>query len=236
MSVTVLAQGARWAVVAKPAHVPVHDSAYVRCADTLIRAARLELDDDVHPVHRLDRPASGCVLLALGREHVHDLAQALSGGRKRYLAFVRGSISERGPVVVERPLDKPGSDMARPARTRLQPIASSEDPRCSLVLAEPTTGRFHQIRRHIRSLSHPILGDSSHGDTRINRWWREEYGLTRLGLHGLSLELQLADGERIVVVCPVPDDLRLLWKRLPWWDAAKAAVPELELSPRYEGP
>jgi tRNA pseudouridine65 synthase len=232
MELTVLARGDGWAVVAKPAHVPVHDSKMVNCRETVVRQARRQLGDDVHPVHRLDRPASGCLLLALERSRVAPLHEALRAGHKRYLAFVRGHIRPEHwhPTVAERPLEKPGGQ-PRPARTRLTPVATCPEPRSSLVLAEPQTGRFHQIRRHLNDLTHPILGDSAHGDTRVNRWWRTERGLTRLGLHCLSLTLQLEGAER-TVICPVPDDLREVWRALPWWEQALQAVPELDLVAR----
>jgi tRNA pseudouridine65 synthase len=94
------------------------------------------------------------------------------------------------------------------------------------VLAEPETGRWHQVRRHLRDVSHPILGDSTHGDTRVNRWWRETYGLRRLGLHCFSLDLAL-DGETIAATCPAPADLVHIWERLPWWNQALAELPGL---------
>ena len=60
---------------------------------------------------------------------------------------------------------------------------------CSLLLCQPRTGRTHQIRRHLRELSHPIIGDSEHGDSKVNRWWRENRNLNRLFLHCFSLDL-----------------------------------------------
>jgi hypothetical protein len=50
-------------------------------------------------------------------------------------------------------------------------------PRASLVLCRPETGRWHQIRKHLSGLSHPILGDSTHGNSRENRLWREQRGM-----------------------------------------------------------
>jgi tRNA pseudouridine65 synthase len=60
----------------------------------------------------------------------------------------------------------------------------------TLLLCHPRTGRTHQIRRHLRkALQSPIIGDSEHGDSRVNRFWRETIGLDRLGLHCWYLEL-----------------------------------------------
>jgi 23S rRNA-/tRNA-specific pseudouridylate synthase len=54
----------------------------------------------------------------------------------------------------------------------------------TLVTASPQTGRTHQIRRHAAtSLGMPIIGDTLHGDSKMNRWWRQQIGLNRLALH-----------------------------------------------------
>jgi tRNA pseudouridine65 synthase len=95
------------------------------------------------------------------------------------------------------------------------------------VLAEPRTGRFHQIRRHLRGLDHPILGDTTHGDTRANRAFREGHGLPRLLLHCLQLSFSYG-GEQHEVRAPLPDDLRELFGRMPWWAEAVQQLPELE--------
>ena len=228
MQITVLVRPERWAVVAKPAGVPVHRSRMVNERDTVIRAVREEIEGFVAPVHRLDRPASGCLLLALDRDYAAQLQRALVDGEKRYLAFVRGHVRTMDEVRVETPM-RDDNGILKEATTLLKPVATAEDPRSSLILARPLTGRYHQVRRHCRDLSHPVLSDSTHGDSKINRWWRDEFGLRRLGLHCLSLALTTDEGERVQATCPVPSDLRTIWQRLPWWEQALAAVPELAL-------
>ena len=51
----------------------------------------------------------------------------------------------------------------------------------------PTTGRRHQIRRHLKHLAHPIIGDATHGKGPINRWWADRLGQHRLWLHAWQL-------------------------------------------------
>lgn len=213
-------------MVCKPPGVPVHQSAMVNARDTVMRAVR-PLFPRASPVHRLDRATSGCLLLSLDPAFTPVLQAALAIGEKRYLAFVRGEARAMEPVRVTTPMKDPGG-VLREAETLLTPVATTGDPRSSLFLAVPVTGRWHQVRRHLRDLDHPILGDAVHGDSRVNRWWREQRGLARLGLHCLSLAID-AEGEPIRVTCPVPDDLRRLWQGLPWWDDAARAVPELLL-------
>jgi tRNA pseudouridine65 synthase len=132
----------------------------------------------------------------------------------------------RDPVAITTPM-KDTKGILREAHTDARVIATCEDPRCSLVLATPRTGRFHQIRRHLRDLSHPVLGDGVHGDSRVNRWWRENRGLGRLALHNLSL---VVPAFAIDVRCPIPTDLRAVWSALPLWQEAVAALPELDTS------
>jgi tRNA pseudouridine65 synthase len=228
MRIPILARTDRWAIVAKPSGLPVHRSRMVNERDTLLRAVRRELDGFVAPVHRLDRAASGCLLLALDRSYAAQLQQALVEGEKRYLAFVRGQVRSFDEVRVDNPM-KDDNGLLKEATTFLKPVATTEEPRSSLVLARPVTGRYHQVRRHCRDLSHPVLCDAMHGDSRVNRWWREHHGLKRLGLHCLSMDLVTPEGEHIRATCPVPDDLKDIWRRLPWWDQALAAVPELHL-------
>ncbi|MEQ1506778.1 MAG: pseudouridine synthase [Myxococcota bacterium] len=221
----VLAAGESWAVVAKPSGLAVHRSELVRDRHTLVGAARRVFGPDVAPVHRLDRATSGCLLLSLRPDATAALQAALTVGEKRYLAVVRGHVAPLEPIRYDQPLGSDHGD--KDAVTVFSPIAGCDEPRCSLVLATPLTGRFHQIRRHLRDLSHPVLGDSSHGDTRINQWWRAEYGLARLALHNLGLRFTAPDGASVEVTCPLPDDLRSVAVRLPWWGAAVAALPEL---------
>ena len=227
-AVPVLASGEGWAVVAKPSGLAMHRSKMVHESTVMIDLLRAQFDRKVHLVHRLDRPTSGCLLIAFDAPTATRLHQAMKEATKRYLAFCRGHVTTRDPVDVDFPM-KDDQGVLRSAHTKLRCLASCPDPRSALILAEPLTGRYHQVRRHIRDLSHPVLGDAMHGDTRVNRWWRENYGLPRLGLHCLSLSLPEPVG--IEVTCPVPEDLASLWRRLPWWDEAVAALPELRLAP-----
>ena len=103
--------------------------------------------------------------------------------------------------------------------------------RASLVLAEPTTGRRHQIRRHLKHLAHPILGDATHGKGPLNRWWAAHLGRQRLWLHAWSLELphpvsgeplQLHSGLDLGAAAPAMpepdglDDWHMLLRSQPW--------------------
>jgi tRNA pseudouridine65 synthase len=125
---------------------------------------------------------------------------------KRYLALVRGTPPDEGVIDHAIPRSEGGERV--PAMTRFRRLARSPVDRCSLVLAQPETGRLHQIRRHLHHISHPIVGDVNHGSGAINRHYRAQYGLHRLGLHASSIAFDHpTTGERVVASAPVPDDL-----------------------------
>lgn len=166
----------------------------------------------VYPVHRLDRGTSGALLFARSAEVAAVLGARLGTGHleRRYLALVRGRPPAAG--VIDHPIPKDDAkDSARIAAvTEFRVVARSPVDRCSLVEAIPRTGRLHQVRRHLRHLNHPLVGDVNYGSGEINRHYRVTYNLRRLALHAhfLALEHPVAGG-RLVVRAPMPDDLAL---------------------------
>lgn len=231
MEVPVLARGDDWIVVDKPAGLLVHRSSWARDRDVVLTRLRDQLGQHVYPVHRLDRPTSGCLAFGLDPDGARRLQDALTAGRKTYLTLVRGQADVLHGTTVDRPLSGEGGGEKKEARTWFEVLGSSRDPRCSLVLARPETGRYHQIRRHLAGRSHPVLGDSSHGDTKENRRWKER-GLPRLLLHCARLDLPHPDGP-IHVHCPPPEDMLEVLRGLPWYDQASTLEPAL-LPPRPE--
>jgi len=122
----------------------------------------------------------------------------------------------------------------------------------TLLLCRPHTGRTHQIRRHVqKALQSPIIGDSEHGDSRVNRFWREKIGLDRLGLHCWYLDLpeessvetetltskEAELGERIQCIAPLPPDLSLALQSeelRSLWEEAIRVEPRLTMEPYDE--
>jgi|GEM_PF-296158 len=227
--VPVLAQGDGWLVVAKPPLVIVHRNARMRHVSAVLQRVRDQVGGRVYLAHRLDRGTSGCLLLATRRELAGPLSLAIAGGtaRKTYLAFVRGYFAEEGPVEVDSPINyyELGT---KEASSTVERLGASHEPRCSLLRVRPHTGRHHQVRRHVRDLDHPIIGDSDHGDSRINREWRGR-GSRRLGLHCIRLELTLPDGSALDVRCPLFEDQQALFQSLPFWEEARQREPDLDL-------
>ena len=164
----------------------------------------------VYPVHRLDRGTSGALLFARSAKVAATLGAHLGAGRleRRYLALVRGRPPAAG--VIDHAIPKgEAKDAARvPAVTRFRVVAQSPVDRCSLVEAIPQTGRLHQVRRHLRHLSHPLVGDVNYGSGETNRHYRAMYNLRRLAMHAHLLALDHpVGGGRLVVRAPMADDL-----------------------------
>lgn len=168
----------------------------------VLQTLRDQLGQRVHPAHRLDKGTCGVLLMALHAQAARALAEAFAAQAvdKRYLALVRGWAPARAEVDhALRPHDAAPDAAAQPAHTRLSCLARLELPeasdarfastRASLVLAEPGTGRRHQIRRHLKHIAHPIIGDATHGKGPLNRWWAARLGQSRLWLHAWQLSL-----------------------------------------------
>jgi len=163
-------------------------------------------DATAFPVHRLDRPTSGVLVFARSPEMARVLGQTWTEGRvaKRYLALTRGI------TPVDLRLDHPVKDedgQRRDAVTWFRRLWVFRE-RYSLVECRPETGRTHQIRRHLKHLSCPIIGDANYGKSEHNRLFANEFGLLRLALHALTLTLpHPRTGLPLTLTAPVPDDL-----------------------------
>ena len=212
----VLYRDACIAVVDKPAGLMAHDSALAR-GEREFAAERLraQFGGPVHLVHRLDRATSGCLLLAFDRDSASALGKAWMAGavRKTYLAVCRGWPAQER-FRIDHALDGgPGKPAKKSAITDFRVLARCELPlpsagfgtsRYALLQAWPQTGRFRQIRRHLKHASHHLVGDSSHGDGRHNRAFRG-LGIHRMLLHAQALEFaHPASGTRMRVQAP-PD-------------------------------
>jgi tRNA pseudouridine65 synthase len=201
----VLLKDDRFVAVQKPSGLAVHRG-WSGDEVTAVPAAREAAGGFVFPVHRLDRGASGVLLFALDRDAARALHGAFERGEvdKRYLALVRGHAPER--AVVDHPIPRREGGPRVPAVTEVARVATFE--RWSLVEARPRTGRLHQVRRHLKHLGHPLIGDVNYGRGEHNRLFRERFGLRRLALHAQELRFPHPEtGAPVVVRAPLPADL-----------------------------
>jgi tRNA pseudouridine65 synthase len=217
--------------VNKPSGLLVHRG-WGRDEDVALFRVRDLVRGRVYPVHRLDRGTSGALVFARTPEAAAILGRSFEAHRveKRYLALVRGVPPETGVIDHAIPNGEGGPRV--PALTRFAVVAHSPVDRCTLLLAAPATGRTHQIRRHFKHISHPIVGDVNYGSGEINRHHRARYGLQRLALHALAIALpHPATGALLEIVAPVPDDLGLALERL----GLPRDVPTPFRTPKYCG-
>jgi tRNA pseudouridine65 synthase len=217
--------------VAKPPGLLVHrtglDAGETRFALQLLRD---QLGQPVWPAHRLDKGTSGVLLFALDADTARAMALAFEAGlpKKTYQAVVRGWTADEG--LIDHPLRRMPDDMRtereefQDARTRYRTLARYELPlpqgrfpttRCALVELEPLTGRRHQLRRHMKHLSHPIIGDATHGKGQLNRDLAALLGLQRLWLHARSLSFQHPITGQEVRVEAVPGPEWGKWINIP---------------------
>ena len=223
----------------KPAGLLVHKSYLARkeiyFAMTILRD---QLGQYVYPIHRLDRPTSGVLLFALSSEIARQLSEIFQEREvtKGYIAMVRGHII--GGDTLDYPLkeeldkiaDKKAQQDKEPqeAVTDWQqllhgefdaPIGKYDKARFSLVALKPQTGRKHQLRRHLAHLRHPIMGDTTHGDGKQNKYFKAHLGEQRLMLHASQLHFKHPiTSEELKIEAPIPQCFIEVCKRVGWED------------------
>lgn len=220
-------------VVDKPAGLLVHRSPIDRHETRFVlQIVRDQLGTRVYPVHRLDKPTSGALALALNPESAKVLSAAFAHDavHKRYVAIVRGWPGASGTIdralatVEDAMIAAPLTPAPRPALTHYRRLATYELPlrvdryptsRYALLELEPRTGRRHQLRRHLAGASHPIVGDTTYGKARHNRLFSEQLQSHRLLLACTRLEFATAlHATPLTVDAPVAADFATVIARL----------------------
>ena len=205
----ILYQDSHIVAINKPSNLLVHRS-WIDKDETrfAIQMLRDQIDQYVYPVHRLDKPTSGVLLFALSKEVARALSLQMQEGlfKKEYLAVVRGYTDEKGEIdyALKEVLDKMTDSKARVDKEAQEAITSYEKlsqvelpfavgryqtTRYSLLRLKPQTGRKHQLRRHMKHILHPIVGDTKYGRHEHNVFFREKYTCHRLLLHASRLSI-----------------------------------------------
>ena len=224
----------------KPAGLLVHRSALDAHEQVFaLQLLRDQLGRTVWPAHRLDKGTSGLLLFALSAEVAALLGRDFESGamKKRYLALVRGWPAEAGLIdhaLARDPERASAGQELLPARTAWTRLARVEWPlasdtrfpttRGALLECRPESGRRHQIRRHLKHLAHPIIGDATHGKGPLNRALAGLLGRQRLWLHGLELALtHPVSGAALRLSAPPGPEWQGLRDQGCWRDDAAAA-------------
>lgn len=224
--------------VHKPAGLLVHPSWITpKKTPNLVYSLKTYFRDaPVHTIHRLDRATSGVIVFAKNKETAQKM-NALFAERKvqkTYLCVTRGYTPEEGVIdyalkpIFDKKAD-PFADPDKPAKDAVSvyrrlgtvelPIEVGKYPcaRYSLVEVKPATGRKHQIRRHMKHILHPLIGDTKHGEGRHNRLFREHLHTRRMLLMATELSFEHpVTGEALTIKAPVTRKVATLFDRLGW--------------------
>ncbi|HEX2844803.1 MAG TPA: pseudouridine synthase [Candidatus Limnocylindria bacterium] len=198
----ILHRDPRCVAVDKPSGVATHRG-WADDDDALLQRVRDEVGAYVYPVNRLDRGASGIVLFALDRDAARAFAAAWEMAEKTYLAITRGH--PPAELVLDHAIPRAPGEERVPAVTEIRCLETFG--RYALAWARPRTGRLHQIRRHLKHIACPIIGDVRYGKGEHNRIFRTQHGLHRLALHATALAVPHPDGGVLRVECPLAPDL-----------------------------
>jgi tRNA pseudouridine65 synthase len=212
-------------VVEKKSGIHVHPPEDMRIrvprSNILLYQLRDHLNAKVYPVHRLDAGTSGVLLMALSSEVAAMLCVQFQNKlvKKKYTAVVRGYVEDQG--YIDHPLELDSTKNLVEAQTSYRCLGRIEldfsvtpkysKSRYSLVLAQPHTGRYHQIRRHFNRISHPIIGDAYHGDSRHNQLFREKIGIGGLCLKAHELSFQHPITKQVIIITAPLDEK---WSKL----------------------
>lgn len=173
-------------------------------------------------VHRLDRDTSGVLVIAKTPESFAYLKDQFKNRKveKTYRAFVYGNFKE-GIMegVIDKPIGRSASDFRkwsaefgakgekRDAVTEYKVLKQNKD--FAYVEVKPKTGRTHQIRVHLKAISHPVVGDSLYASGK-----KPGLGFERLALHAYTLKLLLPNGKEMTIEAPLPADFLIAEKEL----------------------
>lgn len=205
-------------VMNKPSGMAVHAGSGIK--QGLIENLRLMRPDlkNLELVHRLDRETSGCLLIAKKNSVLRKMHVLFRNHQvvKTYQCLCKGVFAEDKQRVAEPLLRKHFkmgdskvivSGEGKSSLTTFQILERYSE--VSLVRANLSTGRTHQIRAHAASINHPLVGDEKYGDPAFNQLFKKEYGLKRLFLHAVQLEWVMPDSEKkLTFTAPLDKDLQ----------------------------
>jgi tRNA pseudouridine65 synthase len=210
----------------KPHGLLVHRSPIAADASEFaLQMLRDQIGIKVNPVHRIDRKTGGILLFAFNKEVEIAMQKAFMENlvSKKYLAIVRGHTPDAEDI--DYPLRKENGTLqdAFTTYTTLKraelDIALGKHPtsRYSLVEAVPTTGRMHQLRKHLSHVFHPIIGDRTHGCNKQNKLFLEQWEMTTMLLHASQLTFKHpVTGEEVKIKAALQPEFGRVMEIMGW--------------------
>jgi len=202
----------------KPNGLLVHRSPIATNTDIFaVQLLRDQLDQHVHPVHRLDRKTSGVLLFALNKEILKAIHEQFvnHSTEKTYWAILRGYAPSEGTIDYALTNNKGKSQEALTHYKTLQkaevnvPLGKHSTSRYSIIEAKPVTGRMHQLRKHFAHIFHPIIGDRPHGCNKQNKLFLEKWQMEKMLLHAAFLSItHPVTQERLCLEATLPSEFQ----------------------------
>ena len=207
MEIDIIYEDEKLIAINKPHGLLVHRSRIAMDAEVFaLQLLRDKINQRVHPVHRIDRKTSGVLLFTKSKESHKELQHLFSTRKvdKTYIAIVRGFLEPKGEI--DYPLTE--NNKTQEAFTEYKvlqefeldiPFGKFQTSRYSLLEIKPETGRFHQIRKHMAHIFHPIIGDRPHGCNKQNKLWKEKFEMNTMLLHANSLHFNYPENNPIKI-------------------------------------
>ena len=211
----ILYQDDYFVAICKPHDILVHRTKLSQDTVFVLQSLSKQVGMYLYPIHRLDRKTSGVLLFAFTSEvakNIHEQFQT-SQITKTYLAICRGHLPQL-EMTIDYPLTN-DRGKTQDAITILKvlkqseidiPLGKFQTSRYSLLKVKPLTGRFHQIRKHLKHIFHPIVGDRPHGCNKQNRLFKEKWDMHTMLLHAQQIQLHHPETDDLMIINTPPLD------------------------------
>ncbi len=229
-NIKVLKTGDGWIGIEKPCGISVHNdpgndvlsivTSMINNNHVDLKGIRTIKNNQIQPVHRLDKDTSGVLLLAFTPDTLSKLSNYFQQGlvHKKYIALVHGNFddSEQTFQTWDYPLSKDAGGRNNPAGTGKKVKAETcfnilmQSPHYALLQITLITGRKHQIRRHAKLSGHPVTCDKRYGSKKSINFLKNSCGYSRLGLHAQSIKIPDMDPSIIITSKKVPLEMEAL--------------------------
>ena len=197
MLLEILYQDEHLIAINKPHGLAVHASKMHRFDEFFaLQVLRDQIGQKVYQAHRLDKKTSGVLLFGLEKEMDAKLQMLFAANEvaKTYHAILRGFVLEDGEVdyalVNNQDKEQEAISNYKVFEKFEIDLAFGAHPtsRYTLIELKPQTGRYHQLRKHMSHIQHPIIGDRPHGCNKQNKLWKERFNNDFMMLHAMSIQ------------------------------------------------